>query len=229
MKALILIALLSICLAESYSQNLTSGNRRLPGDALFLRDYFTTPFQGKNKYGDIDGSPFVDDNWMLARLYIDSIQFFDSVKIRINLFENRIHYLNDDNEEFQAYNRFREIQVIDRSSKLFGAVFRSDFYEEPNIYFQVITDGPKVQLLQKTKVERWVTKAAFEESKTVFQQSKELFFAMHNNLFNQNKDCKALDELIMNNKDLLQFIKDNELKCNKEADMKRIVNFINSK
>ena len=86
-----------------------------------------------------------------------------------------------------------------------------------------------MQLLQKTKVEKWETKATFEESKTVFQQSKELFFAIHNNLFSQNKDCKALDELTRNDKDILQFIKNNELKCNKEADMKRIVNFINSK
>ena len=229
MKAFILTILLSVSLSICLSQTVAGVDTRRLGNGMFLRSYFTTPFQGKEKYSGIEGSPFIDEDWALARLYIDSIQFFDSVKIRINVFENRIHYLNDNNEEFQAINRFREVRVIDQSSKLFGAVFRSDFYEQPNIYFQVVAGGPKVQLLQKTKVEKWETKAAFEESKTVFQQSKELFFAIHNNLFNQNKDCKVLDELTRNVKDLLQFIKDNELKCNKEADMKRIVNFINSK
>jgi hypothetical protein len=230
MRAFIFAILFFICVSPALTQSLGPGLMTPPvGDALFLRDYFTTPFQGKAKYADVDGSPFVDDDWALARVYVDSVQFFDSIKIRINAFENRIHYLNDANEEFQAMNRFREIVITGRSSKLFGSVFRSGFLEQPQTYFQILADGPKAQLLQKIKVEKWSTKAAFEESKVIFQHEKELFFATKKSLVKQNKDCTDLKDLTADDKDVLQFIRDNALKCNKEADMKRVVYFINSK
>ena len=229
MRAIILTILVASCVLECFTQNVAGVNPRQIGSGMFLRNYFTTPFQGKEKYSGIEGSPFIDESWTMARLYVDSTQFFDSVKIRINAYENRIHFLDENNEEFQATGVFREILIFENSSKWYGTVFRSGFYEQPNTYFQVITDGPKAQLLQKIKIEKWVTKAIFEESKTIFQEEKEIFFAAHNNLIKQNKDCLTLDKLTGGDKDVLQFIKDNALKCNKEADMKRVVHFINAK
>lgn len=228
MKVFALSFMLSLVGAGMFSQNVAGVNPRQIGSGMFLRNYFTTPFESKEKYSGIEGSPYIDESWTLARLYVDSVQFFDSIKIRINAYENRVHFLDESNEEFQATGLFQRILIIDKDSKWFGVIFRSGLYEQPNIYFQVMTDGPKAQLLQKIKIEKWVTKAVFEESKTIFQPEKELFFATHNNLIKQNKDCAYLKELTAGNKVMLQFIKDNMLKCNKEADMKRIVQFINA-
>jgi hypothetical protein len=228
MKALLLTAICCLVFAASFSQNVAGVDTRRLGSGMFLRSYFSTPFETKNKYSGIEGSPFVDDNWVLARLYIDSVQYFDSIKIRINAFENEVHYLDENDEEFQATSTFREILIIDKDSKSYGTVFRSGLYEDPNIYFQVLADGKKVQLLLKTKIEKWVTKAMFEESKTIFQQEKEIFFSVHNNLIKQNKSCTVLNEITGNDGDVLKFINDNMLKCNKEADMKRLAEFINS-
>ena len=228
MKVFAISFMLTLFGAETYAQNVAGVNPRQIASGMFLRSYFTTPFEAKERYSGIEGSPYIDENWTLARLYVDSIQFFDSVKIRINTYENCVHFLDEKNEEFQATGTFSRILIIDNDSKSFGVVFRSGLYEQPRTYFQVMEDGAKAQLLRRIKTEKWVTKAVFEESKTIFQQEAELFFAMHDNLIKQNKDCVALNDLTKGNEHVLQFIKANMLKCNKETDMKRIVHFINS-
>lgn len=199
------------------------------GSGLFLRNYFTTPFEVKSKYAGIEGSPFIDEEWMLARIYTDSLNYFDSVKIRINAFENTIHFLDEASTEYQATSLFYKIIFFDKASRLYGSEYRSGYYNEPHVYYQVLDNGPKACLLLRLKVDKFITKAMFEESKTVFQPAKEFVISMNNRISRYLKDCASVDEIAAPDKDISQFIKNNALKCNKEADLRRIVHYINSK
>ncbi|TMI61804.1 MAG: hypothetical protein E6H07_18065 [Bacteroidetes bacterium] len=231
MKSYFLIAVFFICRSFAFAQ----GNAPLipvpliaPAQPLFLRDYFTTPVKIGEGSG-IGGSPFIFDDWLLANIRFMDDKKVDSIRIKINTYQNKVHYRDENGEELQAIGKFKEIKIIDNSSSWNGTVFFSGFEKEKNAFFQMMADGKKVMLLKKVKVIVWETKAMFEEAKKEFQKENEFYFYVKYELIRQNKSCSQLTDAFKNEAGLLDFISTNDLKCNKEDDMKRIVDFINSK
>src|SRR5258706_1508588 len=77
---------------------LTSYN---PLPPTFLREVFSTHVDPKSSKG-IDGSPFLDDNWLLARIKAAGrAETYDSIPIKLNIYTNAIHFVNADSEEMQ--------------------------------------------------------------------------------------------------------------------------------
>jgi hypothetical protein len=227
MRYAILLFVAGSLFQNSYAQRIESDGR--PGSSrAFLRDYFTTPLKSAESQ-TIQGSPFIFDDWLLANIRFMDDKTVDSIRIKINTYQNKIHYRDENGEELQAIGKFKEIKIVDNTSSWNGAVFFSGFEKEKNAFFQMMGDGKKIMLLKKVKVSVFETKAMFEESKKEFQQENEFYFYVKYELIRQNKSCSQLTDAFKNEAGLLDFILTNDLKCNKEADMKKIVEFINSK
>lgn len=219
------IAGFSYC--SSYAQRIESDSRG-PSTRAFLRDYFTTPVKQTESRG-IEGSPFIFDEWLLANIRFLDDKTVDSIRIKLNASNNKVHYVDENGEELQAIGKFKEIKIIDNASTWNGTVFFSGFEKDKNSFFQMLMDGKKVMLLKKVKVIVWEAKAMFEEAKKEYQKENEFSFYVKHELIKQNKSCSQLTDAFKNESGLLDFILTNDLKCNKEADMRRIVEFVNSK
>src|SRR5207237_1645746 len=113
---------------------------------VYLRDLFTTPIETK-KYAAIQGSPFLDDNWMLARLTLSKFKVVDSIFVRLNLYERRLHFLDEKNQEMQAAIDFEQINIIDRISKLYNSVFLPVIGHDIEAFFEFIADGDKIKFV----------------------------------------------------------------------------------
>lgn len=178
---------------------------------------------------DISGSPFIYENWLLASIKLADDRFFDSVYIKLNVYKDKVHFMGDNGEEMEVTIRVKEIRIIDAASSWFGAIFRTGYSGAGGIFFQVLEDGKNIQLLKKIKVTVWETKALGEEDRKSFQLEEEAVFAINNEIYKQNKLCNKIAESVEKYEEKLrQFIADNNIRCNKEADMRKLVIFFNS-
>ncbi|MEP6700384.1 MAG: hypothetical protein ABJA85_03685, partial [Bacteroidota bacterium] len=171
-----------------------SGVMSNPGrPVIYLRELFSQPFQSQ-KHAGINGSPFIYDNWLLASLKMMDDRVADSIYIRLNAYENKVHFKDENGEEMQAVSAIKEITITDNNPTWHGVIFRTGYKGGGNAFFQVLEDGKKMQLLKKIIVTKWETKALGEEDKKSFQLDEEIFFAGYDNLYKQNKKCTSLAE-----------------------------------
>ena len=52
-----------------------------------------------NIYAGVEGSPYFSDGWLNASIELDNNMKFDSVLIKLNLYENKILFKDDDGRE----------------------------------------------------------------------------------------------------------------------------------
>jgi len=198
-----------------------------PPPPTYLRDVFTTRFEPK-KFADVQGSPFLDDTWMLARLKVSPFKIVDSISVKLNLYERRLHFLNDKGEELQAAIDFEEVDIIDSNSKWKNSIFLPGLANDKEAFFQIVVDGAKAKLVKKLIMNKWEIKALNAETQKKFELEERLLLLINGSLFKINKNCPALTEAFGNNQEILKFASTNNLKCNREEDLIKIVQYFNS-
>lgn len=195
---------------------------------VYLKDIFPDAMQPKTHLG-LNGSPFIFDNWLLARLVLPDDRIADSVYVKLNAYEKTLHFKDDHGEEMQSRVRIKQITIIDNDPQWHNTVFRTGYTTDPNAFFMVIEDGKNLQLLEKIMIIKWETKVLGEEDKVTLQLDQELFFSANKLLYKSNKKCSQLAEVFETKQQaILQYISANAISCNKEADMKKLVTFVNS-
>lgn len=195
-----------------------------PPPPTFLREVFTTHVDPKPTRG-IEGTPFLDDNWLLARIKVPGrAQTYDSISIKLNIYTNSIHFVNTEGEEMQMAIKVEAVKIIDPGSAWNNTVFLSNFDQEPG-FFQVLEDGGKLKLLKKLWVFIWETQPLNSEKIRRFEINGDLFLSSGTKLYKSGKLCSAIRDAFDQNDKLLDYISQNNLRCNKEEDMRKMVKF----
>src|SRR5262249_11718902 len=52
-----------------------------------------------NPAPDVAGSPFLTDAWRLGSIVVNTNRRFDSVKVRLNIFSQEVHFMDRNNNE----------------------------------------------------------------------------------------------------------------------------------
>jgi len=193
-----------------------------------VQELFRNPVKPRY-HADIMGSPFLYDNWLMSTIQLTDDRIFDSIYIKLNAYDNMVHFMDGNGDEMQTSVRVKQITITDAASSWQGTVFRTGYGGNERQFYQVVQDGKTMQLLKKIYVTVWSTKALGEEEKKTFQLEQEMVFAINNEIFKQNKSCNVLAEVIEKNEDKVrEFVSTNAIKCNKEEDMKKLVVFYNT-
>jgi hypothetical protein len=217
MKAGISI-LFFFCCFSSFSQTTR------PGPPIYLRDVFRTRIDPK-PYASIKGSPFVDDHWLLARIKAEGRnELIDSLYIKINVYTNGVHFIDENGEEMRIDLRIEKITIIDSSSALYKTDFLSNFNQEKG-FFRVIADGGQAKLLKKLRIFIWEVQPLGSEVIRTFEVQDDLYLCFGTQLFKPTKSCIAIRNAFGNNEKVFDYITANRLFCNKEEDIKKIVNY----
>jgi len=214
-----------LCIYTSFAQTPSSGTVIVRAQApppVYLRDVFSTPFESK-PYAGIQGSPYIGDGWLLAQLKVEgNNERIDSILIKLNIYSNKIHFRNENGEEMQTTLRVEEIKIIDSSSTLLNTTFLSSF-EQDAAFFEVLADGGKLKLLRKHRVDIWETKPLGSEVQRRFEPRSELFFSSDRILFHASKNCSTIRDAFRNNEKMFSYISANNIRCNKEEDMRKLI------
>lgn len=104
-----------------------------------------------NPAPDVAGSPFLVDAWKLGSIVINTNRRFDSVKIRLNVYSQEVHFLDkSDNEMALAKGYIRSVYLIN------GPHFQNGFppadEQGVNNFYQVLAEGKMCLLLSTRKI-----------------------------------------------------------------------------
>ena len=162
MKFLYILCLFLVMHLSSYAQQQVlevaapSGTGGNYGSARF---YDPSTLGRKNEivlnYADIAGSPFWDDHWNAAYLFLSSGGIVKTEKVKLNLYTNDIHYMKDDIEQVAQNNIVKIVLFKGQDTTKILSVFElnPDFTDKSNpsmCYFRVLNNG-KVRLLELKK------------------------------------------------------------------------------
>jgi hypothetical protein len=235
MKAKLLLPAFLLCL---YAVSLPAQNSIISGDAVvlsssffldYLRDEKSADMVKPDVYAGIEGSPYLFEDWAYARIKLVDNRNFDSVLLKINLFENKIHFKDNNGRERMIAIQVKEVEIKDESSKWNHTLFVSGYGEDKNVFYQVLADGKKIGYLKPISIVKREYKVfnAPNQKKFELQEGKLSLFA-HGVMYEESKNCSSLMAAFGNDSKVNSFVSANDIKCNKEKDLKKLVDYYNS-
>lgn len=196
-----------------------------PSGPTFLRDVFRNREVAEKPQGNVEGSIFLEDSWMYGRIKAAGrAQTYDSVKIKLNIKTGAVHFLNENNEDMTTTLNVEAVMIIDETSKYNNTIFLCNLNHIRGFY-QILEDAGDLKLVKQLKIFEWYTQPVNAEKTNHIDIEGDPFLLYKDKLLSGTKKCEDLKEAFINNQQLTQFIKTNNLKCNQQNDLWRIVRF----
>jgi hypothetical protein len=179
-------------------------------------------------YAKVEGSPYLSADWTYARIKLADSRKFDSVLVKLDLYENKVHFKDEMGRERMVAIDVREIEIKDVTSKWNNAFFVTGIGENKREVYQVIADGAKARLLKKMNVIIKETKDFNKPEKSSFELQNILCIYSKDVLYVEKKNCLSAVPAFKDDNKVTAFISTNDIKCNKENDLIKLVNYYNS-
>lgn len=196
-----------------------------PSGPTFLRDVFRNREVAEKPQGNVEGSIFLEDSWMYGRIKAAGrAQTYDSVKIKLNIKTGAVHFLNENNEDMTTTLNVEAVMIIDETSKYNNTIFLCNLNHIRGFY-QILEDAGDLKLVKQLKIFEWYTQPVNAEKTKHIDIEGDPFLLYKDKLLSGTKKCEDLKEAFIDNQQLTQFIKTNNLKCNQQNDLWRIVRF----
>ncbi len=196
-----------------------------PSGPTFLRDVFRNREVAEKPQGNVEGSIFLEDSWMYGRIKAAGrAQTYDSVKIKLNIKTGAVHFLNENNEDMTTTLNVEAVMIIDETSKYNNTIFLCNLNHIRGFY-QILEDAGDLKLVKQLKIFEWYTQPVNAEKTKHIEIEGDPFLLYKENLLSSTKKCEDLKDAFADNQQLIQFIKTNNLKCNQQNDLWRIVRF----
>jgi hypothetical protein len=206
------------------SLNMNSGDFLL----INLKNVYNADAFNPDIYANVEGSPYLSPDWLYARIKLEDNNIYDSVLVKVNFFESKIHFKDDNGKEKMVAIPVKELEIIDIRSLLYKSVFVSGYGEDKNEFYQAITDGKKAGLLKKMKIVIREHKVYNAPPQKKFETDAIYYIYANKSLYEQAKNCSSLSDAFKNDAKVIKFISSNDVKCNKEKDLKKLVEYYNS-
>lgn len=179
----------------------------------------------KERYQNIDNSPYLDTEWRNGMLKLRGGKVFENQELKFNTYENKIEYLLDQ-KTFELTVAVEEFGW-DKKAENYGVLFRveSKLIENGNaqVFYQVLSDG-KIKLLKqvKTTIKTVPDPIALGLEKKEFSNSESYFILNKGIITKVKKDKKSIVEAI-NQTNLQELINKKDTKFNNWESIKELI------
>jgi hypothetical protein len=222
------LCLLVFTFCAGYGQNVIDvekNSTRLSSQQFYVASGFPV---STAKYVKLtSGSPYFSETWMKGTVFITDSTVARNVRVRLDLLEGSLLYLDADNAELISVLPVVQVSMTDtltgnkyvfiNSSTIQGAA--------PKIWYQVLA-GQKFTLLKEYHKEMLESKAYASSVTEQTINTDERYFIGFNNSITRIKKLKDITELAGNKKQqLLDYIDKNKLNGKKEADLISLVEY----
>ena len=178
----------------------------------------------------VEGSPYFKDDWMKGMVTINGDQEFTGVYLRLDLYDNQVHYKDQGGTELVATTIVKKITLFDSVTQDVYTFINGSFIIANNKltgWYQALAEG-KISLFKQYKKQlredRPYGSATFEQS--IFTSPH--YFVLLNGDFKEVKKFKDLPNVLNDKKALLlQYIKINDLSGKTDEDFVNVINYFN--
>ena len=205
--------------------NAQIGDTRADNDIVF-NDLTTKYFKDK-RYANVEGNPFLLDDWSPGKLVMKSSIKYEGLKVRMDLLKQEVVVLESSNKEMVAPIAFiRQLELTNGENKL---IFRTGYpkieKKTVNTLYGVLIEG-KVSLLKFSQKDI-VQKDEFDKRKSfILYEDYYVFFNETITLVrNKNTFLKLFPD---QSGKIDTYISDNKIKTRDEKDLISLVTFLNS-
>ncbi|MBM3416084.1 MAG: hypothetical protein FJY20_06480 [Bacteroidetes bacterium] len=180
----------------------------------------------------VEGTPYFSDGWMLGSLVLPAGKRYDSIRLKIDLLADEVHYQDRAGNPLIANNRIREIWLTDSAEKKRYHFVHSSFIGSGTAaaagWHLLLAEG-KALLFKKPVKEIMETKPYGSATTEQHITTASRYFILYNNTFTTVKSLSSVAELLTGNTaELQQYIGANRLKGKSDADYISLVSYYNS-
>ncbi len=210
-----------------YTHDIYSQAGDLRADTDFIFNDLNRLRSRDHRYENALGSPFYSSQWLEGSIKT-SKGLFTNLKLNLNVFDGRLHYIYENREFAIALSDFEMVQIAGLNGS--GQFFRSKFLDKNgNVihgFFQILLEE-KIGLVKLISKEYKPVDEFGNQSE--FKDLQNFYMLMNGSVYLINsKD--ALGKLLPSKRDSVnQFIKVNKLKINNESNLIWIFRFLNNK
>lgn len=231
MRIATILLSLSVC-GTSFAQKVVdvSTDARLSPSMFFVsggEPFVTTKFVNL-----VEGTPYFKAEWMKGIVVDKSDRQYKDIKIKIDLIDNSIHYLDDKETEFVATVPIKEIVLSDAANNyrfIHSSAFENAVNTEKNRWYQWLASG-SASLYKK--FEKDLSEFKGYGASTVEQHIKthEKYLIFYNNSFLEVKKIKDVPSVLANKKkELEDFLKkSDDEKASMDDRMVKLIEYYNS-
>jgi hypothetical protein len=178
----------------------------------------------------VDGTPYFRDEWMKGTVAINGDNQFPGVYLKLDLFNNEVHYRDPKGNELIATTSIKELILFDSSAQLVFNFINGEYVNANSPvrgWYQLLVEG-KASVFKKIKKQMSEDKpygsATIEQSvHTSFQ-----YYLLYNGNFIQVKKFKELPDVLIDKKnEIIQYIKANNLSGKTDDDYRSVFNHYN--
>lgn len=189
----------------------------------------------ENEYKSLKGSPYINKEFILGKIYNEKEVVFDNLRLRYNAFSDEIEIQNSDINDKITYGAL--FKNTNEFIKIFNKVYVFVLFGNSNVkgnYFEILSEQKLFDLYKKTTVKFYHpvnAKTSYEKNKPAeFKHFHTYYLVDKKGSFtelpsNKNKLLKLLSK---ENKKIKDFAKKYKLNLDEDKDLIRLVSYYNS-
>lgn len=188
-----------------------------------------------NPSPEVAGYPFLSNDWKYGTVIIMDNRKFDSVRIRLNIYSQQVHFLSRDNLEVAVDKGYIREILLPAATPGGGAKidFENGFpavdVQDVNNFYQVLVRGKISLLLSIRKI------IATEKDEMSGEERKEYktyqdYYAFNGKTMERiRKDKNFMENLLADQKDKVDaFVTANKLKLKSMEEIQRLIEYYNT-
>ena len=237
MKQVIFIIFCVVIYSCCYSQNqqIRSIDSQGAGwmNDLIITDYNGVPF--KTYYDNVQGYPYLFEDWKFANITLSKGKKFEKIKIRIDICKQEVHFITTNNREIVTPNGLiTEVTFIDSAfANVNFFKLRAGFppidYQTENNFYQLLSGG-RIQLLKSVRKKIIQQKNDVSgESVNIFDRYEDLYIFSNGQIKRLKKDkAFLLDQMNNQAEKMEEYIKANKVNLKNTDNLIRVFDYYNS-
>jgi hypothetical protein len=203
------------------------------GVILTLTDKDGKPFDFGSS--DLEGNPFLNEQWTRANLRLTNGRVYKGVKARLNIYNNYLHFMNDKGKEmYLEANDISRVEMLDSLKtdsvvRSFVKLTASENGKDASCFYEVRSEG-KIMLLQRLRKKIKENKSLYSgEIKRFYEQYEDYYVFAGNELSPVKRKASFWETLMQDKWSLVEsFANKNDLGFKSLEDLDKIVDYYNT-
>ena len=232
MKRLLIYVVSSSVWFTSFSQKTVDVDKEDGRAVNYLYTVAGTPFISTKFARVVEGSPFFNEEMMTGAIILSKGKEYKNIKVRLNLLEGQVNYLDDKQNEMIASSPVKEVVLWDTILKKDHRFIFSEYIvssQKLEKEFYELLQAGKAELYKQHK--KTILESKPYGSATVEQTIKTdtYYYVLVNSQWTKAKKLKDLPTVFPDKKEaVLKFINDKKLSGDSQANFETVVFYYNS-
>jgi hypothetical protein len=188
-----------------------------------------------NPLPDVAGTPFLARDWQYGTLVVNTSRRYDSVRVRLNLYSQQVHFLNSSNLEVALDKGYiREVLLPDPKTGIQGVMhFRNGFppidAQDADNFYQVLDTGKIWLLLSIRKIIAQDKDEMSAEVRKEYRAYEDYYIYDGKTMQRIRKDKTFVENMLADKKEKVAgFVEENKLRLKSIDEIRRVIEYYNT-